>query len=511
MTDFAAAELIRQACLLNAERLLCSAKEVRLPDRKHISYHLAALALEEIGKASMVTINSLRSPSSEDGDDEEKTELQRVDDHEHKLFWALFLPSFHPKMTANEFRRFQELARTIHENRLSTLYVDPGRTPEEIIEISDEMLDGLLRLTEARVDHEKVITIRPPDEVAGDVNWFLRALEQPQLRAIVLSQAFVDKLDELDGEYDKWIAWLRKRIEEIDQANRELAEKELRRDKPNETQADEPKWLVKIRLKSSTHSIRPKALGVWNQHIDKIKLHNTPDKRELLVHFTIPKSTPLQALWHSGETISRLFVIALNIGSLGFFWWYLPSFVSKYYDKIMDLENNAEVILERNPPLVVNLKSRALKAPDLINVSVILSLLMHANSDPQQEPYRHYFRALSLLAKNDIFVEFGLNIIVEFYESLRAGLAAYGEWDGAPETFDAAAGKVFEELKYPSDFVNELKKMLQLAGEANTKKASAVPISLDDAIKMKTFCDAYFIVRARRYLQEVATKRSISQ
>jgi hypothetical protein len=48
--------------------------------------------------------------------------------------------------------------------------------------------------------------------------------------------------------------------------------------------------------------------------------------------------------------------------------------------------------------------------------------------------------------------------------------------------------------------VNEVKKILRLAGEANTKKASAVPISLDDVIKMKTFCDAYFLVRARRYM-----------
>src|SRR5260370_13729959 len=155
------------------------------------------------------------------------------------------------------------------------------------------------------------------------------------------------------------------------------------------------------------------------------------------------KGIPLQALWHSGETVSRLFIIALNIGSFGFFWWYLPSFVSKYYDKIMDLENNAEVVLERNPPLVANIKIRALKAPDLTNVSVVLSLLMHADTHQQQEPYKRYFRALSLLAKNDIFAEFGPNVLVEFYEALRAGLAAYGEWDGPPEKFEAAAGRVF--------------------------------------------------------------------
>jgi AbiV family abortive infection protein len=205
--EFDAIKPIRQACLLNAERLLSAAKEIRNPDRKHISYHLAALALEEIGKASMITISSLPIPPTTDGDDEEERGPERLEDHEHKLFWALFLPSFHPTMTAKEFRHFQDLARNIHETRLSTLYVEPNRTPEEAVEISEEMLDALLGLTEARLNREKLVTIRPTDEVAREVNWFLRALEQPQLRMIILSQTFVDKLDEFKGDYNKWISW----------------------------------------------------------------------------------------------------------------------------------------------------------------------------------------------------------------------------------------------------------------------------------------------------------------
>src|SRR5579871_669392 len=224
------AESIRQACLLNAERLLSSARETRRPDRKHISFHLGALALEEIGKASMVITSSLPPLPTADEDEEEARGLERVDDHEHKLFWALFLPSFHPKMMAKEFRHFQELARNIHRQRLSTLYVDPGQALAEAAEISDEMLDSLLRLTQARLDREKLVTIRPPHEVARDVNWFMKALEQPQLRMIVLSQAFVDKLDEFEGDYNKWIAWLRQQIDEIEKTNRELAERELRRE-----------------------------------------------------------------------------------------------------------------------------------------------------------------------------------------------------------------------------------------------------------------------------------------
>lgn len=501
---------IRQACLVNAELLLSAAKEIRSPDRGHISYHLAALALEEIGKASMITISSLPMPRNTDADEEDsKGPAEWVENHERKLFWALFLPSFHPTLSADEFRQLQELARNIHQTRLSTLYVDPTQSPQALVEISNDMLDSLLGLTEARLNRERVTDFGEPDEVTQqNMSWFLRAIDHPQLRMIILNQTFVDKLDELGGNYRAWIGWLRERVDEIEKSNRELAEKELRRAQPSETEADKPKWQLNIRLRSSSHSIRPKALAAWNKHIDKIKLYNTPDKRELLVHFTMLKGIPVQAVWTSGETISRLFVIALNIGSFGFFWWYLPSFVSKYYEKILDLETKAEIVLERNPPLVVNWQIRALKEPDLTNVSVVLSSLLHAQSQQQQEPYKRYFQALSILAKNDIFAQFEVNILVEFYESFRAGLAAYGEWNGVAETFEAAAEKAFQETRFESEFVDEVKRMLQLARDVNTKKASTVPISLDDAIKMKTFCDAYFLIRARRDIQEKASKAS---
>jgi len=500
---------VRQACLLNAARLLNAAKRICDPESRHISYHLAALALEEIGKASMVVISSLSVPpgvGGEGGEDElEKRPVEWAEDHERKLFWALFLPSFRPTLTASDFRQHQELARSIHETRLSTLYVNPDVAHAQSPEVSEAQLGSLLRLAELRLQMESGKDYRELDEAAQrNLTWFLRALEMPLYRTIILSQGFVSKLDELGGDYNKWLAWVRQQITDIEAINRDLAEKELRRPQASETEADEPKWQLKIRLESSSHSIRPKPLAEWNKHVDKVKLYNTPNKRELLVHFTLVKSIPLQALWHSGETISRLFVIALNIGSFGFFWWYLPSFVSKYYEKIVDLENKAEIMLERNPPLVANLQVRALKSPDLSNVPVVLSLLIQADSEQLQEPYKRYFTALSLLAKTDVFVQFGPNILVEFYESFRAGLRAYGKWSGSPDAFEPAVETAFRELNFPSDFVNEVKRMFQLAVEVGSKKASTIPIGLDDMMKMKTFCDVFFLMRARQEMQSRA-------
>ena len=52
-----------QACLSNAEHLLNAAKDVRKPGQNHIGYHLAALALEEIGKITMIVVSAVSENS----------------------------------------------------------------------------------------------------------------------------------------------------------------------------------------------------------------------------------------------------------------------------------------------------------------------------------------------------------------------------------------------------------------------------------------------------------------
>jgi AbiV family abortive infection protein len=49
---------IVQACHQAAEKLIDAANTVMKPGSYHIAYHVAAPALEEVGKASMVLIDS---------------------------------------------------------------------------------------------------------------------------------------------------------------------------------------------------------------------------------------------------------------------------------------------------------------------------------------------------------------------------------------------------------------------------------------------------------------------
>ena len=50
--------------------------------------------------------------------------------------------------------------------------------------------------------------------------------------------------------------------------------------------------------------------------------------------------------------------------------------------------------------------------------------------DPQRDAYSRYFRALGVMAKNDIFFQFEHHLVDEFISSFEMALRAYGDWMG---------------------------------------------------------------------------------
>lgn len=491
MDEFEKIQPLIRACLENSESLLNSAKEVIKPGQHHIAYHLAALALEEIGKASLFRINAATKTITSKGlgEDDSKNPLDWIDDHERKLFWALWLPNFGSHdMSVEQFREFQALARQIHELRLATLYISPDPTGARI---NDEDVTNLIRLTGARLEMEKQEKRAVDPAVQADLEWFFRATEHPFLKTVVMSAGSVAKLTEFMGDSRKWVRWLRETVEEMDRANRELAEAELQRPAPGEKEARKPRWEMTLRFKSGSHSIRPKPLAKWNGYTTWLKLYPTDDKKELLLKMTLPKGFLVNSLWDAGLHLSTLFILSLNIGAFGFFWWYLPSVVDKYYEKIVDLENGANLVLD-TPSLQLNFGRRALNEAELLNVRAVLGHLLQVPNE-QSLPYRRYFWALGLLAKSDLLGQLHHHALIEFSEALKVALTTFGDWDGKPDTLETGIDSVFG--RFDEQFRTEVKRMLLLARDAAEKQTS---VSTDDVIKMKAFCDTYFVIRLKR-------------
>src|SRR3989344_6004062 len=116
---------LRDLCIKNAEELL-SASKLSLDNKiDHVSFHLSKLALEEIGKLHIATLEGAVNQIPR----EKETSVNfSTDDHERKLFFAIWSPSFgRTKQTKEQFQENQHLAKTIHERSLSYLYIEPTK------------------------------------------------------------------------------------------------------------------------------------------------------------------------------------------------------------------------------------------------------------------------------------------------------------------------------------------------------------------------------------------------
>jgi hypothetical protein len=204
-----------------------------------------------------------------------------------------------------------------------------------------------------------------------------------------------------------------------------------------------------------------------------------------------------------------MIVLALNIGTVGFFWWYVPLFVSKFYEQILDLESKARVFVERSPELVIKWPGQALKEAQLSTTSLVLAHLMQIDQ-PKWAAYTRYFQALGMLAKSDIFVQLEHTIVVGFYEALRAAMSAYEDWDGDAATFEAAAEKCLTNSLMDAHLRGHLGGTLHLCSELANERAANPKITLDEVAKMKIYCDIYFVKKASEWMEEQKKKESAS-
>lgn len=276
---------IRAACVENAEELLnAAAVTAKQEGSNHIAYHLAALALEEIGKSSMIFMSSLRTH----GDEERKRPVDWIEDHERKLFWAIWSLRMDGSNPTKGIQQAFEIAKHIHGTRLATLYVDP-RDPDARKRVSDQDVETLLKLTEAQIELEKLKKPREmSEEDRADLDWFFAATDDPYLKTIIFSKGSFEKQAEFGEDTLRWVRWLKGIIEEHNQTNIELAKEEMNRPAPNDEEGNEDKYEMTIRLKSWSHSIRQKPLTEWNKGVDKIKLYTGSGKAELLLKYIMP-------------------------------------------------------------------------------------------------------------------------------------------------------------------------------------------------------------------------------
>jgi AbiV family abortive infection protein len=186
------------ACVDHARDLLASAKEVQKAGRANIAYHLATLALEEIGKRHLIGLQTITNTAVVPP----VWPIKHTQDHIKKLFWSFFeVEFFSLRFTKERFESIRQIADNIHFKRLAGLYVEfseDGLTvPRDAISAKESQ--NLINLAEARLNIAASETIRdriPPEEIELQ-KWFLKSTDDPEKRRQILSKASLEKLAEL--------------------------------------------------------------------------------------------------------------------------------------------------------------------------------------------------------------------------------------------------------------------------------------------------------------------------
>ena len=470
--------------LAHADDLLVAARRI-VDETPHLAYHFAVLALEEVGRSDLLAMVEI---AKVEGD--ESSGLERaLEDHVAKLFWAVWGPSFGREViTRAQIGQYRDIARDLHEKRKAGLYYDPDAPPPRE-SISHSEAGSVIDLAAARIGLERSHTWGPLDEArAQDVRWLVERMRDRQARRELMSRASMRKLVEL-GDAPAWVAWFRSEADKAEKESVELAQRELARPAPKGADAHEPKWQLKVRLVSSSHSIREKPLNWWNTRVERIKLHAAgAEHRELSVEITLPKQVAAAALWHVGLNLTTDLVVALNIGTNGFFWWYTPVHVSRFYDEIIDIEQGAGIVVERSPQLRLDWGRLVLSEIELGRVALCLGAIRRLESAEVREALGHYHRALALLAKNDLFLRFEINAFEEFYVSLRTAMRAFGRWDGASPYVPIFV----EHVRAFATYSEDAERYTALAERIEARQMENAQLDLADVGKMKLLVDAFF-------------------
>jgi AbiV family abortive infection protein len=260
------------ACVVHARNLVESAKLVQASERANIAYHLATLALEEIGRRELFQIQDAAASVGE----VPPWQMNATQDHVQKLFWCFYgMGRVQDIIDQKQFFEKREAAADIHAIRLLGLYVEEVDIGLNIPSkaISAKQSDSLISLAEllvSQAESEKPRETIPQEDIDLQV-WFLRAFDDPDKRKRILTKQSFEKLKSLN-DVAAWTRQVKDEIERDDAELRALAEKEINRSPASLGKGDKNRWKVQLKIRTSSNSIRPKPLKKWNEGSKWIKL-----------------------------------------------------------------------------------------------------------------------------------------------------------------------------------------------------------------------------------------------
>lgn len=491
----------RELCLEQARDFLQAAARVVGDDAAYpnVVYHLATLAIEEIGKAEMLVCcatlgGQLNSAWLE----------KRLSDHVFKLTWAFWSPGASHRIDPKEFEQARALAQSVHDRRLAAVYVDReglGVPPRKVV--TKDHATSLLELAHARLSLEQSPLTLEPNE---DFEWYLATVSEEHTKRRLLSQAFIEKHAEFGGDTRAWIRWAREEFARITADELEHTRAELARH-PSEPSNARPKWLITIRVLSPSHSVHQKALNVWNDQLKAVKLRAVSGKKgELLMELTVNDDVSIDRLFDFGLGQSKMYLALLSVGTAGIFWYELSTQAETYFESLSDLDSDKFVPrLTRTERLAKEWEeklphgsTRRRVALEEVHIHHALHCLAAFGPMPDAEVgpiFRPYLHGMALLCKTDVHLSLEAAARDAFFDALEQSMRRFFGWDGDVSALLSVLHRVLEPVVPTTEHRAQLLETISW----NPSDGRA----LSAAVTMKRVADLCLVVAARKHLAEM--------
>jgi hypothetical protein len=398
----------------------------------------------------------------------------------------------------------------LHNKRLEYLYSNPNdsKSPKEKIEKGET--GNLIKLTRARLEMEKLVEIKDKfnQEDLEVLRWFFTSTEDLDKRKFIFGKKSLEKLQELKNGFE-WMKWLKNLFDENTEEMKKFAEKEINRQKPTEKEKFDPKYKVKVRIQSQSHSIKNNAFQKWNEGVRDVKLYKVDKKHlsnfaksEMIIELFVPKAIPIHGLWEHSLFIIKTFIISLNIGSRGIFWWNVSKDIDNFFEYISDLEadkkDNIRIGMTKGKSLTINWDEARFKLDQKVVSDVMLIDGFLIREHGKLEKFlKHYALAMTLFSKTDIHLRLEANAFEEFFNALKESLLACGDWDGSGDLLKSIQ-KQFAKLDGVS--LDNLEETIKI-GE-NLKPEQKHNITLTEVVAIKLYCDLYIYIKANDYAKK---------
>jgi AbiV family abortive infection protein len=490
----------RQHCLDHAADLIRSAERLLEADSTypHISYHLSILSMEEIGKAGMLSARAV----TDDALDARRFD-KRLDSHIQKLMWAVWSPSMSSgKIDPKDFEEARRFAESTHNRRMAGLYVDHSQDgadapPRQAVRL--DQATSLLNLAKARLALEVARGAAIPDEKSEDLQWFLATASEDLGRKRLFGPSFMQKHGEFGGDTRAWVRWARDEFLRIEAEEKAHLQRELVR-QASEPGQGKPKWLMKVRVQTPSHSLRQKTLNYWNDRIEAVKLRAVGDKNsDLMLEITINDHVTVEQVFDFGLSFSKLHIAMLNIGTCGFFWYELSAQGQTYYESIQDLEApQMNLTVSRASGLskewiedLPDGKKRQRVALEDVHLNLAIMCLAVFASMPEKDAapiFGEYLRGLTLLSKTDLHLSIGGQARDAFLAALRAAMRHFGDLESGNADLLPALHRALEPVIAEKEHRNQVFRSLD---------GTVSDGSVADAVSAKRAADLYLSLTAR--------------